>query len=122
MQAVKTWLTGWAAILFCYYAGVAAVSVFSIPLPPALLGLLLLLVMLKLRGRSATAVGLAASPLLKHMSVLFVPAVMGVGLYWQEIQQQAWPLFVAIVLTTTLSLGITAWAAMHILSQRTERE
>ena len=122
MQRLKTWLTGWAAILGCYYAGMALVAVFAIPLPAALVGLLLMLVVLILRGRPAAAVGLAASPLLKHMAVLFVPAVMGVGLYWQDIQQQAWPLFVAIVITTTLSLGITAWAATHILSPRGERE
>lgn len=122
MQRFKAWLTGWAAILSCYYAGTALVTVLAIPLPPALVGLLLLLVGLILRGRPASAVGVAASPLLKHMSVLFVPAVLGVGLYWQDIQQQAWSLFVAIVVTTTLSLGITAWAATHILSPRGERE
>lgn len=122
MQQIRTWLTGWVAILGCYYAGTALVTGFAIPLPPALVGLLLLLVALILRGRPAASIALAASPLLKHMSVLFVPAVLGVGLYWQDIQQQAWPLFIAIVITTTLSLAITAWAATHILAQRDEQE
>ncbi len=116
MKRLGTWLTGWFAILGCYYAGVALTHVFALPLPPALIGLLLMLIALIIRGRPATAVSLAAAPLLKHMSVLFVPAVLGVGLYWHDIQQHAWSLFMAIGVSTAMSLGVTAWLAVRILA------
>ncbi|GGW72640.1 CidA/LrgA family protein [Alteromonas halophila] len=118
MGRAGTWLTGWIAILACYYAGKALVIGLALPLPPALLGLLLLLAGLMLRSSSSRAVAQAASPLLKHMSVLFVPAVMGVGMYAAPIREYALSLFIAIVVTTAVSLGLTAWVTSRILASR----
>ena len=52
------------------------------------------------------------------MSVLFVPAVLGVSAYWKEIAQNGWAIGIAIVFTTCISLGISAKIAEKLLASR----
>ncbi|MEW9799327.1 CidA/LrgA family protein [Alteromonas sp. CYL-A6] len=121
MSTLRHYVMGWAGILGCFFFGNAVVAVTHIPLPPALIGLMTLLVFLIVRGRPAEAVALAGAPLLKHMSLLFVPAVLGVTLYWSDIQAHALALFVSIVITTIISLAITAISADKILRAKPEK-
>lgn len=119
MDTIKKSLTGWAGLLGCFVTGKLLVLLFDFPLPAALTGLLLLLFFLILRGRPAPSITFAASPLLKHMSLLFVPAVLGVGLYWDEIVQHGVALTGAIVFSTVVALGLSGIAADKILKKRT---
>ena len=52
------------------------------------------------------------------MSVLFVPAVLGVSAYWKEIAENGWAIGIAIIITTCISLGISAKIAEKLLSSR----
>ena len=85
------------------------------------MGLLLLLVLLFISPRIEHAVALSSAPLLKHMTLFFVPAVLGVSLYWSDIQEHLFSLTLAVVGTTALCLGVTAWAASKILSNQNLR-
>ena len=117
-QAVKI-VVGTLAILGCYYSGIAIKHSTSLPLPASLIGLLLLLLLLFLAPRIEHAVAVSSAPLLKHMSLLFVPAVLGVSLYWSDIQTHLFSLALAVVGVTALCLGITAWIASKILRTHT---
>lgn len=119
-QAVKI-VVGTLAILGCYYLGVLIKHSTSLPLPAPLIGLLLLLVLLFISPRIEHAVALSSAPLLKHMTLFFVPAVLGVSLYWSDIQEHLFSLTLAIVGITALCLGITAWAASKILRNQSLR-
>ncbi len=110
-------LLGWAGLLLCYFVGKVLVLVWALPLPAALTGLLLMLLVLFIRGR-AGAVAVASAPLLRHMSVLFVPAVLGVGLYWPDIYAHGWALATAIIGTTIVALGLTGIIAQRVLQRR----
>jgi holin-like protein len=48
------------------------------------------------------------SVLLSHLSLLFVPAGVGVMVHWGRIGHDWLPITVALVLSTLLSLGLTA--------------
>ena len=48
------------------------------------------------------------SALLSHLSLLFVPAGVGVMVHWGRIGHDWLPITVALVLSTLLSLGLTA--------------
>lgn len=87
-------------------------------MPGALTGLLILLAVLFIVPKAEPLVARAASPLLSHMSVLFVPAVLGVSAYWKEIAQNGWAIGIAIVFTTCISLGISAKIAEKLLASR----
>lgn len=118
MKTIKKTLTGWAGLLGCFVTGKLLVLLFDFPLPSALTGLLLLLAFLIFRGRPAASVTAAASPLLKHMSLLFIPAVLGVGLYWDDILQHRAALIGAIFFSTAVALGLAGMIAEKILSKR----
>ena len=115
---VKSTFMGWLVIVSCYLVGEFIVLVLDVPLPGALVGLLLLLGALLLRQRPAVTVSRGAQPLLTHMSVLFVPAVIGVGLFWDEVRANALGIVLALVATTIVALGFTAWLAQRVLQSR----
>lgn len=103
--------------LFAFYIlGEVIVQLAGLPLPGALVGLLILLFALLLLKRTPASVASGARPLLSHMTVLFVPAVCAVMLMWQDIAPYLLSISVAIFISTALSLGATAWVAVRIFS------
>lgn len=118
MPQVKRHLLGWFAILFCYLSGEALVAAWQLPLPGALVGLLMLFLLLALWSKLSLPVASAAQPVLRHMSLLFVPAVLGVLSYWDVLAANAVSLLLALVVTSILSLGLAAWLAQHIIRRQ----
>jgi holin-like protein len=52
------------------------------------------------------------------MSLLFIPAVLGVSIYWADIQSNALAIAIAIIVTTSISLGITAWFSQQLFNSK----
>ena len=95
-------------ILVCQLIGETTVLLTGLPVPGPVLGMLLLLGWLFLRGGISDAVGRTGDALLAHFSLLFVPAGVGVMLHWERIQAQ-WPAIAAALLFGTLiTLAVTA--------------
>ncbi|MBK1645406.1 CidA/LrgA family protein [Thiocapsa imhoffii] len=95
-------------ILVCQLIGETLVLLTGLPIPGPVLGMLLLLVWLFLRGGISESLGRTADSLLAHFSLLFVPAGVGVMLHWERIQGQWLALAVALVLGTLITLAVTA--------------
>lgn len=104
-------------ILLSYYCGMFLSHQLNLPIPGPLLGLVILLAALFFIPNLETPATLVALPFLKHMSVLFVPAVLGVSLYWNDIASNGVALFFAIVGTTALCLGLTGWFAGKMMGE-----
>ncbi|ABG41800.1 LrgA [Paraglaciecola sp. T6c] len=85
-----------------------------IPLPASLLGLLVLLLGLMWLKRVPSALLKVSQFVLGHMLVLFVPATMGVLLYAEKLADNLLWLILSIVVSTVLSLGITAWICQRL--------
>lgn len=117
MGNVRQGVIGWLCILGCYFAGNAVVTFTGVALPPALVGMILLFLLLLFRDKQVKPVAKAGVPLLRHMSLLFVPAVLGITLYWRDIQALALPLFISIVVTTVVSLAITLIVAHYLIGR-----
>lgn len=110
-------------MLFVFYiVGEVVVQSASLPLPGALVGLLLLLFTLLFLKRTPASIASGARPLLSHMTVLFVPAVCAVMLMWQDIAPYLTSISVAIFISTAVSLGATAWVAVRIFSAVRENQ
>ncbi|NDW20516.1 CidA/LrgA family protein [Alteromonas hispanica] len=110
-------MIGGVMILLSYYCGMFLSHQLSLPIPGPLLGLVILLAVLFFVPNLEKSTTLVALPFLKHMSVLFVPAVLGVSLYWNDIASNSVALFVAIVGTTALCLGLTGWFAGKLMGE-----
>jgi len=85
------------------------VSRFGVPLIPGpVIGLLLLLAWLALRGRVPDPVDLVANALVRHLGLLFVPAAVGVVMYFPQLREHALALGTALVASVLLTIAVTA--------------
>lgn len=109
-----------AALLGCQLAGEVFVRAFALPLPGPVAGLGLLFTALVLRGRLTipaegrssgdvpAALGSVSDALLRNLSLLFIPASVGVIKYLDVLREHAVAILLAIAVSTTLALVVTA--------------
>jgi holin-like protein len=100
-------LTGLAWLLLFQSAGEVISRSASLSLPGPVIGMLLLLVGLRFERVSAP-VSQAASMLLEHLSLLFVPVGVGVMTHLALISQYGVRMLVALVVSTWIGLAVTA--------------
>lgn len=106
------------ALLICQLAGEVLARAGNLPVPGPVLGLGLLLVALALWTRPMGSRQVGRRPfkdleqvsngLLSHLSLLFVPAGVGVMVHVQRIKADWLPLLVALVVSTVLTIAVTA--------------
>lgn len=97
-------------LLLCYQlVGEVLVVVLGLPLPGPVLGMLLLLATLVLRRTTAELVEGPAEGLLGHLSLLFVPAGVGVMVHARRLGDEWLPILVALVASTLLTLLAVAF-------------
>jgi holin-like protein len=102
-------LKGFLFLLLFLLAGDVVVYLFALPLPAPVLGMAMLLAWLGWR-RADVPLDLeeASSGILKYLSLLFVPAGVGVILHLQRLAHE-WPAIVgAVVGGTLLSVALSA--------------
>jgi holin-like protein len=101
-------LNGITLLLIYQLIGEVSARLLKLPIPGPVLGMLLLFISLLIRDSLAETIETATSALLSHLSLLFVPAGVGVMVHWGRIGHDWLPITVALVLSTLLSLGLTA--------------
>ena len=114
-------LTGITILVIYQLIGEVAVLLLRIPVPGPVIGMALLFLTLVLRRGSAPPLDGAAASLLNHLSLLFVPAGVGVMVHFHRIGNEWLPLAVALVLSTLLTLAVTA-LVMRAMSRLASRE
>ena len=67
------------------------------------------------------AIATAADGLARHLSLLFVPAGVGVMLHLHRIADEWFAIVVALVVSTLLALAATAWT-FQVLSRRMQAD
>lgn len=111
-------ITALAVLLSCQLAGEVAARFGGLPVPGPVLGMLLLLTCLVVRGRLASVLPVAlrdgtlesvALGLLAHLSLLFVPAGVGVIQRLDVIGANGVAIAVALAGSTLLGLFASAW-------------
>jgi holin-like protein len=75
----------------------------------------LLLLFLKLRPRALATLRETSLGLLQHLSLLFVPAGVGVMVHWDRLAAEGVAIVVAIVASTVLALAATALTVRALL-------
>lgn len=111
MLGAITWL------LACQLAGEVITMATGLPLPGPVVGMSLLFAGLLIRQRLQAGSGRpdipedlerTATGLLSHLSLLFVPAGVGVMLYLPLIAEEWLPISVSLVASTLLTIAFTA--------------
>ena len=94
-------------LIACQLAGEVIARAMALPLPGPVLGLVLLLGLLLVRGGPDAEMRDASGGLLRHLSLLFVPAGVGVVTQLDALAQDWAAIAVAIVVSTALGLAVT---------------
>jgi putative effector of murein hydrolase LrgA (UPF0299 family) len=101
-------LVGVATLLVCQLVGEAAVRLVSLPIPGPVVGMVLLFVLMLGRTPLPAALGDTADGLLRHLSLLFVPAGVGVVQHLDRLGADGVRLVAVVVLGTVVTLAVTA--------------
>ena len=88
--------------------GEVAAHALDLPVPGPVIGMLLLLLSLAIRGGAPENLRDTASTLLTHFSLLFVPAGVGVMVHLGRLKSEALPILVSLIVSTALTIAVTA--------------
>lgn len=100
------------ALLLCQLIGEAVARLADLPVPGPVLGLVLLLAILALRRAVPGTLESTAGGLLKHFSLLFVPAGVGVLQHLPRIEAE-WLAIAAALLVSSVSTIVVTAAVMR---------
>ncbi len=105
-------------LIVCQFAGEVLTRGADLSLPGPVVGLIILLGLLILRGGPSEAMKTTAGGLLRYLLLLFVPAGAGVVTQLDVLGRNLLPAVVAIVISTALGLGVTAWVMQRLTRRR----
>jgi holin-like protein len=80
----------------------------KLPVPGPVIGMALLVGWLRLRPQAYAQMRDTSLGLLRHLSLLFVPAGVGVMLHATRLAEEWLPITLALVLSTALAIAVTA--------------
>jgi holin-like protein len=109
-------LNGITLLLVYQLAGEIIVRLLGIPIPGPVLGMVMLFVTMMVRGRAPESVEQASTALLSHLSLLFVPAGVGMMAHFGRIAEEWLPITLALLLSTVITMVATA-----LIMQQTSR-
>ncbi len=101
-------LNGITLLLVYQLVGEITVRLLGVPIPGPVLGMVMLFVTLMIRGKAPESVDQASTALLSHLSLLFVPAGVGMMAHFGRIADEWLPITLALLLSTVITMVATA--------------
>ena len=101
--------------MLCQFAGELIARGTGLPLPGAVVGLALLLAILIVRNGPSADLRDTSNGLLRHLSLLFVPAGVGIVTELDALERDWLPILVAIPVSTAVTLAVTGWTMQRLL-------
>jgi holin-like protein len=116
MLAGLTWLLVYQCV------GEILVRWTGLPVPGPVVGMALLFATLVIRSGATESLQTASTGLLSHLSLLFVPAGVGVMLHFRRVASEWLPIAAALVVGTVITLGVTALVMRWLLDRQQRRD
>lgn len=101
-------LNGITLLLVYQLVGEVTVRLLGVPIPGPVLGMVMLFITLWIRGSAPESVETASTALLSHLSLLFVPAGVGMMAHFSRIADEWLPIALALLLSTVITMVATA--------------
>lgn len=101
-------IEGLIKLLAFQVAGEAVVFLLSIPIPGAVVGMALLFLYLVARGREDADLDSFTGAFLRHLSLLFIPAAVGIMAHLDRIAEEWLAIAAALAVSTAASIAATA--------------
>lgn len=111
-------IMGMSVLLACQFLGELVARGLTLPIPGPVIGMVILLLGLMIHGKVPTSLRMAGEGLLRYLTLLFVPAGVGLMVHFQLIGQDLWSILVTLVVSTALTLAVTLWALDRLQRRR----
>ncbi|MBP2311206.1 CidA/LrgA family protein [Azospirillum soli] len=108
-------------LLLCQLAGELLARLLHLPVPGPVIGMVFLFIGLLIRGGVPAPIQETAGGILRHLSLLFVPAGVGVMTHAERLGTEALPIAAALFGSTLFGVAITAWV-MNALLRRSKTD
>ena len=108
-------------LLIFQLVGEVVVRALALPIPGPVVGMFLLFAALSMRGSAPALLTRTAQGLLQHLSLLYVPAGVGVMVHFALIRQAWLPIAVTLVVSTFVTLAVTALTMRALMGRMGER-
>jgi holin-like protein len=107
-----------ATLLVFQCLGEGVSYLFKLPVPGPVIGMLLLFGFLMLRPQVADAIEPTALELLRHLSLLFIPAGVGIMVSAGKVRGDALAVVASLIVSTTLAIAVTALVTRALLRRQ----
>lgn len=101
-------IEGLIKLLAFQVAGEAIVFLLAMPIPGAVVGMALLFLYLVIRGSEDPGLDTFTAAFLRHLSLLFVPAAVGIVAHLDRIAQEWVAILAALLVSTVAAIAATA--------------
>ncbi|WP_368643253.1 CidA/LrgA family protein [Castellaniella ginsengisoli] len=102
-------LTSFITLLLFQVLGEAIAFALPVPIPGPVIGMILLLLWLIARQEQDSTLIRSATHFLRHLSLLFIPAAVGIMTQFDRLLAE-WPaILIAVFVSTLASIILTAW-------------
>lgn len=115
-------MLGYLTLIFiCQFAGEFIAGLLSLPIPGPVIGMVLMLALLIAMRKVPPDLGRVAEGLLGHLSLLFVPAAVGVMLHFHLIGSEWMAMSAAIIVSTLIGIAVTGIVMAAMLRRQQQR-
>jgi putative effector of murein hydrolase LrgA (UPF0299 family) len=104
-----------AVLLAFQLVGEVAVQLSGVPAPGPVVGMVLLFIALRWRESLPDALRTTAETLLSHLSLLFIPAGVGIIQHGARLADEWLALLAAMVLSTLITVAVTALVMQWVI-------
>lgn len=115
-------LEGLTILIFLQFLGEIIVGAARLPVPGPVVGLALLAAYALWRRAMPRSVEIAGDAILRHLSLLFVPAGVGLIAFGDRLLGEGVRLVIALIVSTAITMAVTALVFRFLTRGRTEPE
>jgi putative effector of murein hydrolase LrgA (UPF0299 family) len=101
-------LKGIITLLLFQFLGECAVRLLNLFIPGQVVGMILLLAFLLIRGKSFHALDTAVFFHLKYLPLLIIPAATGIITQFETISKEFWAIIISLIFGTIIALAFSA--------------
>ena len=109
-----------AILLLCQLLGELIVVFMNWPIPGPVIGMGLLFIGLLIKGNVPQSLADTANGILAQLSLLFVPAGVGVMTHLTLLGNQWLPLTSSLIISTLLTIAVTGWVMQRLSKEDNE--
>ncbi|MES3674584.1 CidA/LrgA family protein [Halomonas elongata] len=107
-------IMGMSMLLACQMLGELVTRGLTLPVPGPVIGMVILLAALIVRGKVPSSLRMTGEGLLRYLTLLFVPAGVGLMVHGALIGADLLSIVVTLVGSTAVTLAVTAWVLSRL--------